>query len=77
MYTYIYIPQGINPISVYDATTVSQKKRNALTCFNKRFRKCQNINFLYFSNCDDQHHKPNNFEIAALDSSCKLNGFCI
>ena len=31
----------------------------------------------YFSNCDDQHHKPNNFERTALDSSYKLHGFCI
>ena len=25
----------------------------------------------WFSNCDDQHHKPNNFEMAALESSLK------
>ena len=31
----------------------------------------------WFSNCDDQHHKPNNFEMAALDSSHKLPSFCI
>ena len=31
----------------------------------------------YFSNCDNQHHKLNNFEMAALDSSHKLHGFCI
>ena len=31
----------------------------------------------WFSNCDDQHHKPNNFEMAALDSSHKLLSFRI
>ena len=30
-----------------------------------------------FSNSDDQHHKPTNFEMTALDSSHKLHGFCI
>ena len=32
---------------------------------------------LYFSTCDDQHHNPNNFKMAALDISHKLYGFCI
>ena len=31
----------------------------------------------YFSNCDNQQHKLNNFEMAALESSHKLHGFCI
>ena len=32
----------------------------------------------YFSNYDyDEHHKPNNFEIEALENSHKLHGFCI
>ena len=31
----------------------------------------------YFSNCDDEHHKPNNFEMAAYDSSHKLHGLYI
>ena len=31
----------------------------------------------YFSDSDDQHHKPNNFEMAALDRSHKLHDFCI
>ena len=31
----------------------------------------------YFRNCDDQHDKPNNFEMAALDSSHKLHCLCI
>ena len=31
----------------------------------------------YFSNYVDQHHKSNTFEMAPLDSSQKLHGFCI
>ena len=31
----------------------------------------------YFSNSDDQHHKPKNFQMVALDSSHNLHDFCI
>ena len=31
----------------------------------------------HFGKYDDQHHKPNNFEMAVLDNSLKPRGFCI
>ena len=83
----MHIPQDVISISVYDATIMSQRERNALTCFNEKARskmskwKLSLSNNLpaspYFSNYDDQNLKPNNFEMAALDNSHKLHGFCI
>ena len=32
----MYIPQDVISISVYDATIVSQRETNALTCFNEK-----------------------------------------
>ena len=62
----MYIPRGVISISVYHAVIVKQT-------FSICPPACQPL----FNNCDDQHHKPNNFEMAALDSSHKLPSFCI
>ena len=32
----MYVPQDVISIYAYDATVVSQRERNALTCFNEK-----------------------------------------
>ena len=58
-------------MSVYDATIVWQKERHALTCFNEKVQ----IKNVKMETCDQ--HKPINFEMAVLNSSHKIHGFCI
>ena len=63
-----------------------QSERNALICFYEKVQinnaKTENFSFYsplpacpYFSNCDQ--YKPNKIVMAAINSSHKLQGFCI
>ena len=73
-------------MSVYDVTIVSPKiLRNVLTCLNEKVQiknvKMETLSLSaslptspYFRNCD--RHKPNNFVMAALNSSHKLHDSC-
>ena len=79
----MYTPQDVISISVYDATIVSYTKVALMRKFRSKMSKWKLSLSAhlpvspYFSNYDDEHHKPNNFEMAALGNSHKLHGFCI
>ena len=50
----MYLPQDAISVSAYDATTVSQRERNALTCFNEKKVQIKNVkngNFHYPPTC--------------------------